>query len=570
MFGVNDLTREEVVTIDIDKVSAAPTTDVTEDEITMAQALAALKSVKPTIPADATKVTTVVPTPRAKGIVFQEQKQSHIPIVSSSKDKGKAKMIEPEVPIKKKDQIRMDEEYAKHLEAEEKEVARLSRAQQDEEANISWDNTQAMMEADSLFAERLQAREREDISKVQKARMLVKLIEKRKKHFAALRAQEKRNKPPTKAQIKGQMCTYLINIGGYKHSHLNGRSYDDIKKLFDREMKKVNHFIAMDSEAQKSSRKEAQESSTKRIAKSLESDISKKQKVDENVELDIDDTGELKKCMEIVPDEEDEVLIKATPISSRSPTIINYKIHKEGKKNYFKIIRADVKDRFKKEKPVEDMDNLLLRTLKTMFEHHVEDTIWTYQQGLAKVKNWKLFESCGVYCIIMQSIIYYLLVEKGRIVRIKGLQGVTAVQEPLDLGRVKMKWWRKKVNSGYVVDNVLMGCGGAYVGNNGNKKYNKYKKGTLCKGMSLLILFEMEGEDEMVKSKLDKLSGKIKGEEKRVRKKVNNGHVMENVLMVFREAYVRNEGKKMYNKYKEEEFRLEKGFKDEKYEGDDV
>nr|GEV09550.1 hypothetical protein [Tanacetum cinerariifolium] len=71
-----------------------------------------------------------------------------------------------------------------------------------------------------------------------------------------------------------------------------------------------------------------------------------------------------------------------------------------------------VKDRFKKEKPVEDMDNLLFRTLKTMFEHHVENTVWIYQQGLAKVKNWNLFESCRVYCITMQSSIYYLLVEK--------------------------------------------------------------------------------------------------------------------------------------------------------------
>nr|GEZ23489.1 integrase, catalytic region, zinc finger, CCHC-type, peptidase aspartic, catalytic [Tanacetum cinerariifolium] len=68
-----------------------------------------------------------------------------------------------------------------------------------------------------------------------------------------------------------------------------------------------------------------------------------------------------------------------------SSTIIDYKIHKEGKKNYFKIIRAD--DRFKKEKLVDDMDNILFRTLKTMFEHHVEDTIWKYQQGLAKTSN---------------------------------------------------------------------------------------------------------------------------------------------------------------------------------------
>nr|GEX03440.1 copia protein [Tanacetum cinerariifolium] len=62
---------------------------------------------------------------------------------------------------------------------------------------------------------------------------------------------------------------------------------------------------------------------------------------DKNVEPVIDDTEELKKCMEIVPDNGDEVLIEATPISYRSPTIIDYKIYKEGKKSYFKIIIAD-------------------------------------------------------------------------------------------------------------------------------------------------------------------------------------------------------------------------------------
>nr|GFD58129.1 hypothetical protein [Tanacetum cinerariifolium] len=70
---------------------------------------------------------TAVPTPRAKDIVFHEQNQSQIPIVSSSKDKGKAKMTEPEVPIKKKDQMRIDEKYARKLEAEEQEAVRLCR-----------------------------------------------------------------------------------------------------------------------------------------------------------------------------------------------------------------------------------------------------------------------------------------------------------------------------------------------------------------------------------------------------------------------------------------------------------
>nr|GEU79993.1 hypothetical protein [Tanacetum cinerariifolium] len=132
-------TAGEVVTTTV-KDSAAPTTDVTEDKITMAQALAALKSIKPkvvvqeqetstTIPTAATIVTTVVPTPRAKCIIFHKQKQSQIHTVSSSEDKGKAKMIEPKVSIKKKYQMRIDEEYARKLEVKEQEVARLIRAQ---------------------------------------------------------------------------------------------------------------------------------------------------------------------------------------------------------------------------------------------------------------------------------------------------------------------------------------------------------------------------------------------------------------------------------------------------------
>nr|GEW30298.1 hypothetical protein [Tanacetum cinerariifolium] len=66
------------------------------------------------------EVTTAITTPKAKGIVFYEQVQAHIPTVSSLKDKGKEKMIEPKKPLKKKDQIALDEELARKLEAEMK------------------------------------------------------------------------------------------------------------------------------------------------------------------------------------------------------------------------------------------------------------------------------------------------------------------------------------------------------------------------------------------------------------------------------------------------------------------
>ncbi|GKB30557.1 ALP1-like protein isoform X1 [Tanacetum coccineum] len=53
----------------------------------------------------------------------------------------------------------------------------------------------------------------------------------------------------------------------------------------------------------------------------------------------------------------------------------------------------------------------------------------------------------------------------------------------------KEKRVRKKVNSRSVVENVLMGYRGAYVGNEGNKKYNKYKKSTLWANNDLNVLY---------------------------------------------------------------------------------
>ncbi|GJQ92744.1 hypothetical protein Tco_0003883 [Tanacetum coccineum] len=54
-----------------------------------------------------------------------------------------------------------------------------------------------MMEADRLLAERLQSKEREELTDEEKAKLFMELMEKRRKHFAALRAQENRKPPQT-------------------------------------------------------------------------------------------------------------------------------------------------------------------------------------------------------------------------------------------------------------------------------------------------------------------------------------------------------------------------------------
>ncbi|GJW03060.1 hypothetical protein Tco_1561916 [Tanacetum coccineum] len=96
------------------------TTTVSDVEITLAQALAELKSAAST-------------RPNVKGIVINEQEQAPTPTKMS-----------------KKDLLRLDEELAFKLQAEEEEEERLARekAQQIEEANIAWDDIHAKIEAD--------------------------------------------------------------------------------------------------------------------------------------------------------------------------------------------------------------------------------------------------------------------------------------------------------------------------------------------------------------------------------------------------------------------------------------
>ncbi|GKC00029.1 retrovirus-related pol polyprotein from transposon TNT 1-94 [Tanacetum coccineum] len=116
----------------------------------------------------ATTTTTAVTRPKAKGVVFQEPSEfttttSQPSQLPQDKDKGKGKMVEPEKPLKRKDQILIDEEIAQRLQeelqAELEKEERLARQKEEEDNLILWDNTQAMMEADYELAQRLQVEE---------------------------------------------------------------------------------------------------------------------------------------------------------------------------------------------------------------------------------------------------------------------------------------------------------------------------------------------------------------------------------------------------------------------------
>ncbi|GJX48280.1 hypothetical protein Tco_0273470 [Tanacetum coccineum] len=316
------------VSVSTTEPSTPPTTTILieDEDLIITQTLIKMRSEKSKEKAKerGSKEKSSEPATRPiRGVTMQEPSETASrPIVPPQqqldpKDKGKGIMQEPEklVKLKGKDQIAFDEEVARRLEAqmqaELEEKERVAR-QREEEANlISWDNTQAMMDADYELDQRLQAEEQGELTIEERSRLFVELMDKRKKHFAKLRAEEIRRKPPTKAQKRNQMSTYLRNMTGYKHTQLKGKSFKEIQMLFDKEMKRVNSFVPMDSEVvegigkkTESSRKETV--SKKRAGGELDEESVKRQKLEDDAEK-----AELQLCLEIVPRDDEAVNVES-------------------------------------------------------------------------------------------------------------------------------------------------------------------------------------------------------------------------------------------------------------------
>ncbi|GKD36779.1 hypothetical protein Tco_1256986 [Tanacetum coccineum] len=170
----------------------------------------------------------------------------------------------------------------------------------------------------------------------------------------------------------------------------------------------------------------------KRVGAELEQEVAKKHKVNEDK-----DTTELQGLMKVIPDEE-KIAIDVVPLATKPPSIVDWKIHKEGKKSYYQIIRADgsskmylvfsqllkrfdrkdletlwklIKAKYRSTRPEEGYERVLWGDLKVMFEPHMEDAVWRNQQG-NNVLIWKLFDSHGVHFVRLQSMHIYMLGRK--------------------------------------------------------------------------------------------------------------------------------------------------------------
>nr|GEV56595.1 ribonuclease H-like domain, reverse transcriptase, RNA-dependent DNA polymerase [Tanacetum cinerariifolium] len=223
----------------------------------------------------------------------------------------------------------------------------------------------------------------------------------------------------------------LANVAGFKMDYFKGMYYDDICPIFEAKFNSNVAFLLKTKEQIE----EDDNRVMQKLNKTLVERAAKRRKLDKEVE-------ELKRHFQIVPNEDDDVYTEATPLARKVP-VVDYQIIKMKNKPYYKIIRADdtyqlyvsfltllmnfnredlealwslVKERFSTTKPKNFSDDFLLVTLGAMFEKlDIHAQIWKNQRtihGPAKVKGWKLLESCGVQIITFTSTQLILLVER--------------------------------------------------------------------------------------------------------------------------------------------------------------
>ncbi|GKD29685.1 putative ribonuclease H-like domain-containing protein [Tanacetum coccineum] len=139
------------------------------------------------------------------------------------KYKGKAVMKEAE-PVQKKTRLQLEQERLGYKEAlrlqehlDEEERQRIVRVHEDASTfnTEEWDNIHAQIEADEELAQKLQAEERGKFSEAEKARLLVEMINERKRLFAQQRAKQRRNMLMNQAQQRTYMYNYIKHMGNF-------------------------------------------------------------------------------------------------------------------------------------------------------------------------------------------------------------------------------------------------------------------------------------------------------------------------------------------------------------------
>nr|GEV50453.1 integrase, catalytic region, zinc finger, CCHC-type, peptidase aspartic, catalytic [Tanacetum cinerariifolium] len=395
----------EVVTAATETITAASTT-ITAAE---AQVPAATLTVAPS------RVTTA-PSRRRKG------------------DKGKGILVEEPKPLKKQAQIKQDEKYAREFKAElnknidwDEAIDHVNRKAKEDPAVKSYQalkrkpQTKAQAKKNMIVYLKMLLVSRWTTSreclmmiykkKQQKGKKLDEEVEELKIHLQIVPNKEDDvYTEATPLALKVPVVDYEIynehNKPYYKIKRADG-SYQLYLSFLSKgqELEAVGIMWSADNHIYNNttdfvSREETKEQmddedsrALKRLNESQKEKVAKMKKLDEEVE-------ELKIHLQIVPNDENDVYTEATPLARKD----------------LEALWSLVKERLATTKPMNFSDDFMLITLNAMFEKpDIHAQIWKNQRsihGQAKVKSWKLLESCGVQIIIFTTTQLILLVER--------------------------------------------------------------------------------------------------------------------------------------------------------------
>nr|GEW20345.1 hypothetical protein [Tanacetum cinerariifolium] len=214
-----------------------------------------------------------VSTRRRKGVVIrdpEEELHTDTPTETPTvKDKGKGILIEDLKPMKKKDQVEMDADYAKKLQEE------LNNEHEEAYKQIDW----------NAAFDHVQAKETQYI--------------KRYHGF--------KKKPQSESEARKNMISYLKNTEGYKMEFFKGKTYDQILPIFQARFDANMKFLFKTREEMK---KEDEE-----IIKSINETPAQKAAKRRKLSEEAQEADDLKKRLEIVQDEDDDVLVEAIPLA---------------------------------------------------------------------------------------------------------------------------------------------------------------------------------------------------------------------------------------------------------------
>nr|GEZ42442.1 hypothetical protein [Tanacetum cinerariifolium] len=310
----------------------------------------------------------------------------------SKKDEGNEKVVESEVPKKRKLQKQINAQVAKEMEEE------FPRENQRE----------SLDRRNEVIAKHLQEYEQAeaDLTVGEKIELINELVKYQDHHAKILKYEAQQSKPLSKKEKREFYMSVLRSHAGWKTKHFRGMTLEEIKDKFIPVWKQLEDFVAMSSK-EKGER-------VKRKGLKLDQWSAKRMKTSEDVsEEDLKEMMHLREYWKIIR------LGGHTAVYQFFVDMLK-QFDREDLHQLWTLVNETLSIR----QATKDKEKELWVELKRLSEPEFEDQLWTYNQAfMHDPLEWKLYDTCGVHHVFSKDQEMFMLVEKDYPLR-KGLATV--------------------------------------------------------------------------------------------------------------------------------------------------